>query len=88
MHDIAWWWSWLLMIVGVTGLWLAGRKLWWAWLIGIFSEVLWIVYALVTKQYGFIAFAAAYMIVFSRNAIGWYKDTKSKENHAGISSRT
>ena len=74
MHDIAWWWSWLLMIVGVTGLWLAGRKLWWAWLVGIFSEVLWIVYAIVTRQYGFIAFAIAYMIVFGRNAISWYKD--------------
>lgn len=74
MTETAWWWSWLLMVVGVTGLWLAGRRLWWSWLIGLVSEALWIVYAVVSQQYGFIVFALAYAAVYVRNTIIWYRE--------------
>ena len=70
----AWWWSWLLMIFGVTGLYLAGKKKWWAWLISILGEVLWIAYAIATRQYGFIVFALVYMAVFLKNAIQWKRE--------------
>jgi hypothetical protein len=73
MHSPAWWWSWLLMVVGVTGLYFSGKKYWWGWLIGLLSEVLWVVYAVTTKQYGFIVFAAVYAAVFIKNAREWYK---------------
>jgi membrane protein implicated in regulation of membrane protease activity len=56
-------WSWALMAVGVTGLFLAGRGGWLGWAIGIFAQLLWFVYALVTKQYGFIVSAIAYGVV-------------------------
>jgi hypothetical protein len=65
-------WSWLLAAVGITGLWLAGRKIWWAWLIGLGAQVLWIAYAVATGQYGFIAAALAYGVVYGRNAWLWY----------------
>ena len=68
-----WWWSWLLMVVGVTSLILAGRGYWWAWLIGLVSEALWIWYAIDTKQWGFIPFALVYAAVYIINATTWAK---------------
>ena len=55
-------WSWLLAVIGVTGIFLVGRKTIWGWLILCVNEVLWIAYALATDQYGFIAMAVAYVI--------------------------
>lgn len=67
----AWWWSWLLMVVGVAGMYTAGRRLWWGWLIGIGGEVLWLAYAISTRQWGFIPFAIAYGVVYAKNARDW-----------------
>lgn len=64
-------WSWVLSCIGVTGLLLVGRKHWWAWCITALNEVLWIVYALVTRQYGFIFGAIAYISVHAHNARKW-----------------
>jgi len=68
----AWWWSWLLMAVGVTGVYLSGRRLWWGWLVGVSSEVLWIAYAVTTRQYGFVVAALVYGTMFAVNARRWY----------------
>ena len=75
------WWSWLLTIIGITGFVLAGRKVWWAWYVNIGCQGLWFAYAIVSKQYGFIASALLYTIVFSQNAKKWtkeYSDAKEK----------
>lgn len=53
-------WSWILTAVGVTGLFLAGRGGWAGWAVGLGVQVLWLAYAIVTKQYGFIVSAFAY----------------------------
>jgi hypothetical protein len=60
------------MAVGVSGVYLTGKKLWWGWLVGVCSEVLWIAYAVTTKQYGFIVAALVYGSVFAMNARKWY----------------
>jgi nicotinamide riboside transporter PnuC len=75
MSHAAWWWSWLLMFVGVTGLYFSGKQKWWGWLIGLLSEILWMIYAIVTEQYGFIIFALVYAIVFTKNAYSWYNNS-------------
>ena len=72
MSEAAWWWSWLLMTVGITGVYLTGKRLWWGWLVGVLSEILWITYAIITKQYGFIVAGLVYGIVFAMNARKWY----------------
>lgn len=64
-------WSWLLTAVGVVGFVLAGRKVWWCWYVNLGCQALWLTYALTTHQYGFIAGALIYTVVFSRNAISW-----------------
>jgi hypothetical protein len=66
-------WSWTLTAVGVTGLYLAGKKIWWAWYVGLGAQVLWIAYAIATKQYGFIFSALAYGFVYLKNGRAWQK---------------
>lgn len=68
---VAWWWSWLLTAMGILGLWLAGSNNKKGWMIGLFAQILWISYALVSKQYGFLASAFAYGTVYFRNFKRW-----------------
>jgi hypothetical protein len=64
-------WSWVLAAVGVVGLLLAGSSNKLGWAIGFGAQVLWIVFAVATEQYGFIASALAYGFVYARNWLRW-----------------
>ena len=65
------WWSWILMLVGVTGIFLTGRRIKWGWLISVLAECLWILYAIATGQYGFIVAAIAYGVIDLINFRRW-----------------
>jgi hypothetical protein len=67
-------WSWILMAIGVAGIWLAGSNNKLGWGLGVFAQVLWIVYALETNQYGFIVSAIIYGFVYGRNFYRWKKE--------------
>lgn len=74
------WWSILLTVVGVGGLYALTKKKWWGFAIGLSAQVLWVSYALVTKQWGFLGSAVAYGSV---NAIGlrnWLKERRAHED--------
>lgn len=60
-------WSWLLGACGVAGLYLAGRRSPWGWGVGVAVQFLWLAYALVTRQWGFIVTAVAYGAVNAKN---------------------
>lgn len=64
-------WSWVLAAVGITGIYLAGRMNKLGWAIGLGAQVLWLAYAIVTRQWGFIATAIAYGFVYARNWWRW-----------------
>ncbi len=66
-------WSWLLAVLGVSGMYFVGKKTVWGWLVLLANEVIWVVYALVTKQYGFIMMAIAYAIVYIKSYLEWRK---------------
>lgn len=67
-------WSYLLTAVGVTGLYLAGRKVWWAWFVGLGAQGLWLAYAVTTRQWGFLVSAFAYGFVYARNGARWARE--------------
>ena len=67
-------WSWVLAVIGVAGIYFVGRKTIWGWLVLLFNEALWIIYALISDQYGFIFSALAYAIVYIRSYIHWSKE--------------
>lgn len=64
-------WSWLLTSVGVIGLFLAGQKRSVGWAVGLAAQVLWVIYGVTTKQYGFIASALIYGATYARNYFVW-----------------
>lgn len=68
------WWSYLLTVVGVSGLYLAGKKNLWGWAVGLGAQGLWIAYAYATSQPGFYASAVAYGSVYARNLWRWRKE--------------
>lgn len=66
-------WSWGLTVVGVFGLYLAGKKSPWGWAVGIVAQILWLTYAIVTKQWGFLFSSFAYGFVYVKNFRAWRK---------------
>ena len=64
-------WSWVLVVLGALGMWLAGRRMAVGWAVAVVNELLWIVYAVQTGQWGFIAGAVLYIVVFTRNWLRW-----------------
>jgi hypothetical protein len=65
---------WILASIGVSGIYFVGRKTLWGWFVLLFNECLWIAYALVTDQYGFIFAAVAYGAVYIRSYLHWRRD--------------
>jgi hypothetical protein len=68
-------WSWLLAIIGIFGIYFVGKKTVWGWLVLLVNEVIWIAYAISTKQYGFIVSAIAYGIVYVKSFMNWRRDS-------------
>jgi nicotinamide riboside transporter PnuC len=71
---VIWWWSWVLTVVGVTGLYFAGKKRAIGWAIGIFAQTLWFTYAITTEQYGFLFSCLVYGWVYVKNFRCWRRE--------------
>jgi len=67
-------WSWVLAAIGVSGIFLVGRKTIYGWLILCLNECLWTIYAVQTHQYGFIFMSTAYTAVYIKSFIHWRRD--------------
>lgn len=67
-------WSIVLASVGILGLYLAGSRNLWGWLVSFGAQALWIIFAIVSKQYGFILSALAYGWVYGRNYLKWRRE--------------
>jgi hypothetical protein len=67
-------WSYVLAAIGVTGTFFVGRRVIWAWLVLLVNECLWMIYAITTKQYGFIIAAIAYGAVYIKSFLHWRSD--------------
>lgn len=63
--------SWVLSLVGITGLVAVGRHKWWGFAIGLGNEVLWVYFAITRQEYGLILGAAMYGAVNVMNMIRW-----------------
>jgi nicotinamide riboside transporter PnuC len=79
-----WVWSFVLAAVGILGIYLAGRKNLWGWALGVFAQALWIVFAIVTQQWGFIFSALAYGWVYGLNWWKWSRDRRRVATERGV----
>lgn len=71
-------WSWFLSIIGVIGLYITGQKKWQGFAVGLITEVAWVWYSIVTKQWGFIFGATIYIAVYLFNIKQWWEESKLK----------
>lgn len=71
-------WSWILTGCGVTAMILTGMHHKIGWLIGILGQSLWMVYALWTRQYGFLAGAFAFGSVYAYNWLKWHRRARER----------
>lgn len=77
--------SWIVGAIGITGFFLAGRKVWWSWYVNIACQVFWVLYALASSTPAFLVTAAFYTIVFAYNAWKWTKErNKPFEEHSNL----
>ncbi|GAA4007373.1 hypothetical protein GCM10022631_19070 [Deinococcus rubellus] len=80
MNAALWpYWSWVLPILGVTALYASGSGKRWGWLVGFAGQLLWIVYALLSQQYGFLLSAAAFAAIYARNYLHWRGDVPARQ---------
>lgn len=68
------WWSYLLAGLALFVTWHVGRKRAWAWLVATVAQLLWIVYAVMTEQYGFLASSVAFLLINLRNYVKWRRE--------------
>ena len=66
-----WIWSVVLTACGLVGVYLAGRRNRWGWALGLATQVLWLAYAVLTAQWGFIASACLFAVIYARNFMAW-----------------
>lgn len=66
--------SWILSGTSAIMLWLMGNKTKWGPRIGIFNQVLWVIYAAWIEQWGLLPGVVIYTIIHIRNLIRWEKD--------------
>lgn len=72
-------WSIALAAVGILGIYLAGNKSRWGWAVGFGAQALWLIFGIVSTQYGFILSAIAYGIVYGRNYLRWRAENVESE---------
>lgn len=69
-------WSWVLAVIGLSGIAMVGAIRREGWLVLILNETLWVAYALKTRQYGFILMAATYAVIYVHSYRKWGRSTE------------
>lgn len=68
-------WSWVLAGLSVTALWIIGNKRNLGNAFGLLIvQPAWLIYAVVTGQYGFIASSVVFAVVYARNWVRWRRE--------------
>ena len=66
--------SYILSALSLLSLWLMGNKNKLGIVVGLANQLLWVVYALMLKQYGLLIGVIAYTIIHIRNLVKWSKE--------------
>lgn len=73
--------SWYLTIFSLLGVWMVGRKEIGGWLVSLGTQILWFVYAITTKQYGFVFSAVVFSVIYIVNYRKWKNDEGTQASH-------
>jgi hypothetical protein len=72
-------WSWILAIVGSTGLFFVGKKNLWGFAVMLLTETLWFIYSFTTHQYGFVFGGVLYCTMYIKAFLNWRKDERKQK---------
>jgi hypothetical protein len=68
-------------------MWLVGRNVALGWVVAILNETLWIVYGILSYQYGFILGGLIYIVVFYKNYRKWSNSNDCKKGSGNFNNR-
>lgn len=68
--------SYVLSALSLISLWFMGNKSVWGIIVGLLTQILWIIYALMLKQYGLLIGVVAYTVIHVRNLLKWTKESR------------
>lgn len=68
--------SYVLSALSLISLWLMGNKSVWGIIVGLLTQILWIIYALMLEQYGLLIGVVAYTVIHVRNLLKWTKESR------------
>ena len=69
---------WVVSILTITSMWLAGNKSPWAWKLGLTNQILWLILILHSQLWGLLLTTVFLCFVYSRNLYKWNKDNAKK----------
>ena len=70
-------WPWILDAGGLTCTYFVGKRRWWGWALWQAVNVTWIVYAVSTRQWGFLPGCSVYAVLNHRNMTSWLRERDS-----------
>lgn len=79
-------WSWVMAGTSIYCLWLTGRQPRASWWLTIASQTLWITYAILAKQWGFIASSCCFVAISIWNLYSWRNGPPAgfAASHSGV----
>jgi len=66
--------QWVLSATSAFMLWKMGNKVPYAPVIGLFNQIIWVVYVVMTKQWGLMPGVIMYAVIHARNTYLWQRD--------------
>ena len=66
-------WSFILAGLGIAQITLTGKKKRIGWLVGLLTSCIWMVFAIVTQQYGFAISSVIFGYIHIKNWLAWSK---------------
>lgn len=70
-------WTWVLFafeLLGVSGMWVVGKKKWWGWAIVLLHSIPWFIYSIIYDKPGFIAMSLLWWTINFVNMMKWRRD--------------
>jgi hypothetical protein len=77
--DILHWGSFVVQGIPAIGLLVAGNRKHLGWMICLFGQMIAVSYGLLTGQYGFVAWAPVYAIIYASNWLRWKRLERIEE---------
>lgn len=67
---------WIMSVITIWSMWLAGNKNVLAWKVGLTNQILWLTFNIHFHVWGFMPTTAFLIYVYTRNLIKWREDAK------------